>query len=372
MADAPAWIVPSASPVITDDDVAAVTAVLRRGVLANGPEVEALEREFAAFAGCREVVAVSSGTAALVLAGQALGLQRGDTVAVPAFTFAASANAFLALGCRVVPVDVDPVTMNISASALATTLAAEPATRAVVVVDLFGSTAGTDAVFDVARAHGVAVIEDAAQAHGARDASLAPVGGRADLTTFSLYATKNMAAGEGGLVTTDDAGLADVVRRLRSHGALRTYEHEILGLNHRLPEMEAALARCQLARLDHATAVRRRNARLVAERVVEVWGERALVPREAFTAPPSHVFHQLTVVLPGWRDAAAAGLRALGIDARHFYPYVIGDLPGAERAATPVAERLRDSVLSLPIHPGLSDDQLAHLLGAVAAVGSAS
>ena len=365
------WVVPSASPVITEDDIAAVTAVLRRGVLANGPEVVALEQEFAAYAGCAEVVAVSSGTAALVLAGQALGLAAGHTVLVPAFTFAASANAFLSLGCRVVPVDVDPATMNISAAALDGALRGEAPVKAVVVVDLFGSTAGTDAAIDVARAHGAAVIEDAAQAHGARDEQLRVVGGRADLTTFSLYATKNMAAGEGGLVTTDDAALADTVRRLRSHGALRTYEHETLGLNHRLPEMEAALARGQLARLDDATAVRRRHARVIAERVRDAWGERALVPREAFTGPPSHVFHQLTLVLPGWRDAAADALRDRGVDARQFYPYVIGELPGVEAAPTPVAERLRDTVLSLPVHPGLGDDQVAHLLDAIDAVGAA-
>jgi perosamine synthetase len=340
--------------------------VMRRGVLANGPEAAALEEEFAAYCDVPHAVAVSSGTAALVLAGQALGLGPGDTILVSGFTFAATANAFLSLGCRVVPVDVHLDTMNMDAVDLDRAIAATNP-RAVVLVDLYGSTSGTEACVEATRAAELLVVEDAAQAHGAHTAEGARVGGRADATTFSLYATKNMAAGEGGLVTTPMAETAESLRRLRSHGALEQYRHEVLGLNHRLPEMEAALARRQLARLEDANAERRARARELAAWCADAWGDRAHVPEEALSGDGRHVFHQFTVRFtdPGTRDAVASELRTQGVDARQFYPYVVADLPGIEHRPTAVAERLRDTVLSVPVHPGLTAEQWEHLQAAM-------
>ena len=365
------WAVPSAAPGLEPEDVAAVVRVLESGVLANGPEAAALEAEFAAWCGVPHAVAVSSGTAALVLAGQALGLSRGDVVLVAGFTFAATANAFLSLGCRVVPVDVDPLTFNVDPADLAAAADEHPAVAAVV-VDLYGGTGGTDAAIDAARATGLAVIEDAAQAHGSRDRWGRRVGGRADATTFSLYATKNLAAGEGGLVTTPDPAVAERIRLLRSHGALEQYRHETVGLNHRLPEVAAALARVRLGRLEAGNAVRRRRAGQLARWCREAWGEELAVPPEAeaeTTGPPAHVFHQFTVRFsdPERRDEVARRLRAEGVDARCFYPYMIGELPGVQRRPTPVAQRLRDTVLSLPVHPGLDEEQWERLRRAVLA-----
>ena len=364
--------VPIASPVITDEDIDAVVAVLRGGVLANGPEGAALESEFAEYVGAPHAISVASGTAALVLAGAALGLGAGDTVLVAGFSFAASANAFLSLGCTVVPVDVDAQNMNIDAARLEQTLARHPAARAVVVVDLYGSTAGTDDALAVARQSGVPVVEDAAQAHGAHDAQGRCVGTRADVTTFSLYATKNMAAGEGGLVTTPSADVDAAVRLLRNHGSRETYRHEAVGLNHRITEMAAALARRQLTRLDDSNQVRRGRARQLSTWCREAWGEAVVVPILDDGERPTHVFHQFTVRFPSQasRDTVADALRADGIDVRQFYPYTIGDLPGVAAAGElPVASALRDTVLSLPVHPGLTDDQLEHLRAAIAATG---
>lgn len=351
----PQWRVPSAAPAIDEADIAAVTEVLRSGVLANGPQAAALEDEFASYCGVSHAVSVSNGTVALVLAGQALGLGRGDVVLVSGFTFAASANAFLSLGCEVVPLDVDETTMNADAGAFADTLRAFPQASAVVVVDLFGSTTGTDEVIAQARDAGLLVIEDAAQAHGALDVEGQRVGKRADVTTFSLYATKNLSAGEGGLVTTTRAEPAEAVRRLRNHGGIEQYQHEQVGLNARLPEMAAALARCQLTRLEERNTRRRENARMLTEWCQEAWGPDAALPAEATAGATGHVFHQFTVRFRDQpvRDAVAASLRAAGVDARQFYPYTVAELPGVTPHPTPIATSLRDRVLSIPVHPGL-------------------
>jgi perosamine synthetase len=370
--DMSGMVVPSACPSVTPEDIEAVVHVLRSGVLANGPVVAALEQEFAVYCGPGvEAVAVSSGTTALMLAGQALALGSGDTVLVSAYTFAASANALLALGCDVVPVDVNPTTMNLDAEAVGAALQSHPRARALVAVDLFGSTAGTDEAIRLARGAGLHVIEDAAQAHGALDATGRRTGARdVDVSTFSLYATKNMAAGEGGLVTTHDSDLAARIRRLRNHGSVETYRHEVLGLNHRLPEVSAALARGQLRRLDDANCARRANASRLARLTTAAWGDAVTVPLEAVNGSTTHVFHQFTVRFrsAGERDLARDLLHAGGIDVRHFYPYTIAALPGVTCTAVPVAEMLRDTTLSIPVHPGIDESRWSHIEAALQGV----
>jgi dTDP-4-amino-4,6-dideoxygalactose transaminase len=347
---------------LDEEQIAAAISVLRSGFLANGPEVTGLERDWARYCDVAHAVAVSSGTTALVLAGQALGLSRGDLVLVSGFTFASSANAFLSLGCRVAPVDVDLETMNVSGEALAEALRRHPNSRALVVVDLYGSTAGTGSAITLGRRHGLTVIEDAAQAHGALDDERRPIGGRADATTFSLYATKNLAAGEGGLVTTGRPEVADALRRLRNHGMVEEYRHESVGLNHRLTEVAAAIARSGLPRLDAANTDRLHNARQLAQICEETWGADVVVP-PASAPDGRHVFHQFTVSFRTrhLRDSVATRMREAGVDARQFYPYTLRDLPGVIPDATPVADRLRDTVLSFPVHPALTSEQRAIL-----------
>jgi perosamine synthetase len=355
-------LIPISRPDVQEEDIAAVVNVLRSGMLANGPEVDALEAEFARYSEARHAIAVSSGTTALVLAGEALGLGETDHVVVPGFTFAATANAFLYLGCSVSAVDVDAHTMNVDAAVLRKALETRPA-AAVVIVDLYGSTSGTDEAFAVARDLGVPVIEDAAQAHGARDGRGVAVGSRASATTFSLYATKNMAAGEGGVVVTNDDVVDDAIRRLRNHGGVETYRHETIGLNHRLNEMAAALARRQLVRLPANNDARRKHAALLAGWCREAWGEAVAVPT---------VFHQFTVRFPdaATRDSVAGRLKEQGVDVRVFYPYAVADLPGVEPSDTPVARRLVGQVLSIPVHPMLDGDELARLRVSILATSS--
>lgn len=358
--------VPSAAPVVTDEDIQAVTRVLRSGVLANGPEAGLLEEEFAALCGARWTVAVANGSVALYLSAMATGLKSGDLVLVPAFTFAATANAFLVAGCRVQPIDIDAETLNMSPDALEAALKrGKP--RAVVIVDLYGSTAGTDDILTLARNHGCIVIEDACHAHGARTKTGEFVGNRADLTVFSLYATKNLAAGEGGLITANDRALVDLLLGLRNHGGKSTYHHSMVALNHRLAEMEAALARSQLGRLFDGNLRRLGNAEQLETWCQAAWGESVRLP-VIDRVGGTHVFHQYTVRFsaPALRDSIATHLRNAAVDVRIFYPYVIGDLPGVQPLETPEAVRARESVLSLPVHPGLTGAQKDQLRAAIA------
>jgi dTDP-4-amino-4,6-dideoxygalactose transaminase len=359
--------VPIAAPPTGPAVIAAVVDVAESGQWTNGPQGRHLEAEFAAYCAAPHCIGVSSGTAALVLVGEALGLSPGDRVLVPGFTFAATANAFLSLGCRVECVDVDPVTFNLDATHLNRALS-EPA-AAVVVVDLYGNCAGTDEIIAIAERAGARVIEDAAQAHGAIDEQLQMVGARegVDATTFSLYATKNLAGGEGGLITTSSAELTDRLLELRSHGAAETYVHRSIGLNHRLTEFAAAIVRVQLRDLDADNDIRRAHASRLDDWCQQAWGSAVRIPQRA---PAAHVLHQYTVVFDSRerRDGIAQGLRELGVDARLFYPYIVAELPGVQPADLPVAKSLRDTVLSLPVHPRLDEGQLDVLRDAIMTV----
>ena len=331
--------VPGADASGTEEEVAAVTAVLRSGQLANGSQARSLESEFTALCNGATAVAVSSGTDALYVSGRALSIKPSDLVVVPGYTFAATANAFLSLGARVLPVDVDPTTFNIDPELLAAVLNDRSDVRCVVVVDLYGSTAGTTEAILAAREAGVPVIEDACQAHGATDTAGTPIGARADFTAFSLYASKNVSAGEGGVITTPDPKMAQLARLLRNHGCDDQYQHEIVGLNHRLPEMEAALALCRMKLLAEMNLLRRRNAALLSKWCIDEWPGVA-VPTVMLEG--SHVFHQFTVVCPDVtkRDATVKGLRDRGVDARVYYPYALTDLPGVDSAHLPVSKSL--------------------------------
>lgn len=361
--------VPSAVVDITQDDMNAVMAVLQSGVLANGPQADRLEKEFSELTTAEHAVAVSSGTDALYVAGRAVGVS-GGVVLVPGFTFAATANAFLALDAQVVAVDVDPDTFNMSAASLRLALDSYDDVRAVVPVDLYGNSAGLDEIIEMAEHAGVPVIEDASQAHGAIAPGGRTVGSRALLTTFSLYATKNVFAGEGGLVTTSDGSLARTMRLLRNHGSETQYVPVTAGLNHRLPEMSAALGRSRLRRLASGNDNRRAQASKLVEILGDAWPEVSL---PTVPADGSHVFHQFTVRFPRreLRDETARFLRAEGVDVRVFYPYTVAELPGVGHSSVPESRSLTETVLSIPVHPGLTPQQLVYLHEALKAAAVA-
>jgi len=351
-----------AQPLIDDEAKAAVVRVLESGRLAQGPLVAEFEAAFARYVGVQHAVAVNSGTAALQLALLARGVGAGDDVIVPAFTFAATANAVLHCGARPVFVDVRERDFNIDPALLEAALT--PRTKAVVGVHLFGGPCDAPALAKFARRHRLALIEDAAQAHGAE------VGGRRVGTfgdgCFSFYATKNLTTGEGGMITTDDAEVARRCRLLRSQGEGERYRTDAAGYNMRLTEIAAALGLAGLARLDQWNERRRANAEYLSRHLRGV-----VTPME--TPGTRHVFHQYTVRVPGGpaaRDALQAVLRAHDIEALVFYPRPLHHQPlyrglGYGAQSFPVAERLAGEVLSLPVHPALAEQDLGRIVAAV-------
>ena len=245
---------------IDEDGLHTIESALRSGVIAQGPNIDGLEASFREMTGVDHAVAVANGTLALVLAGMAIGTSAGDTVLVSGFSFEATANAFLALGCSVVPVDVSPLTYNLAEEPLHRVIHEHPEASVLVIVDLFGNTASTDSAIAMAREHGLLVVEDAAQAVGAYTAAGEPIGARADATTFSLYATKNVFAGEGGIVATPRADVAQHVRALANHRSIQLGDRRLFGLNYRMNEMGAALAATQMPKLSAYVCRRRRHA----------------------------------------------------------------------------------------------------------------
>jgi dTDP-4-amino-4,6-dideoxygalactose transaminase len=353
-------VIKMAQPQIGEAEREAVLAVLASGQLANGPVTRELESAFASeMSHTREAIAVSSGTAALHLALLAHDIGPGDEVITTAFSFQATANMILATGAKPVFVDVGE-DANIDVSKIEAAVTSR--TKALLPVHLYGRLCDMTALCRIVERHGLALIEDAAQAHGARSGGR--YAGGFGTGCFSLYATKNITAGEGGMVTTDDAELAARMRRLRSHGEDERYESIELGYNYRMTETGAAIALAQLPRLQELTQRRRRNAEALSA------GLRGIGLPETPEEPEEHVWHQYTVRVGRGRDALRAHLREKGIETAVYYPKTLPaqqlyrDL-GYDEAPFPVARRLAGEVLSLPVHPGLSDSDIEQVIAAV-------
>jgi dTDP-4-amino-4,6-dideoxygalactose transaminase len=345
---------------------AAVAGVLARGWFVLGPEVEAFESEFAAYCDARHAVGVGSGTEALHLALLACEVGPGDEVVTVAHTAVPTINAISLTGAGPVFVDVDPDTYTMDPRAAAAAIT--PRTRALLPVHLYGHPADMAPLRDLARRHGLRLIEDAAQAHGAayRGTRTGTLG---DLAAFSFYPTKNLGAyGDGGMVVTDDAALAERVRLLRNYGQTDRYHHQIEGLNSRLDELQAAVLRVKLRYLEEWTAARRDRAARYSARI-----QRARVPREAPWA--RHVYH-LYVVHVRQRAAVQQALAAAGVDTLVHYPIPAHLQPAyahleVAHGSLPVTERLADEALSLPLYPELPMDQVDRVVGVLEAALSA-
>lgn len=358
-----------ASPLLGGDVEESVLAVLRSGRLTQGPVVAALEEDMARLCGTRHAVAVNTGTAALVATLHALGIGPGDEVVVPAFTFVATASAVLATGAEVRLVDIRADDFAIDPDAVAAAIG--PRTRAVVAVHLFGLPADLDALAPLAAAHGLHLVEDAAQAHGARS------GGRAvgsfGTGCFSFYATKNLAAGEGGMVTTDDDRLADRLRVLRNQGMRARYDYETVGHNWRMTDLAAAVVRPQLARYDAQLARRRDHATRLSTGLAGL--PRLVLPTTPTGREP--VWNQYTV-LTSDRDALAADLARRGIATGVYYPQTVNDVscfrehPRVRADPTPTAAAVARDCLSLPVHAGLGPDDPERIVAAVRACVTAT
>jgi dTDP-4-amino-4,6-dideoxygalactose transaminase len=350
-------------PDLTEEILVLVGDLARAGAFVGGPEIIAFEEEFATYCGTQHAVGVSSGTAALALALRALGVEPGDEVIVPANTFVATAEAVTLVGATPRFVDVDPETALITAEHVAPAIG--PRTRCVIPVHLYGRTVDLEPILEVADRAGLTVIEDACQAHGAwADGRRAGSVGHAGC--FSFYPAKNLGAwGDAGAVVTDDDQVADRIRLLRSHGERPRYHHQIPGTTARLDALQAAVLRVKLRRLEDWNAARRGHAARLTERLA---GSAVGVPAPARPGG-DHVFHQY-VVTSSERDALRRHLAGLGIETAVHYPmpihlsraYANASHPGG---SLPVSERLAEQSCSLPVHPGLSADELDEVATAV-------
>jgi dTDP-4-amino-4,6-dideoxygalactose transaminase len=346
----------------------AVARVLESALFVMGPEVASFEEAFAAYCGTAHAVGVGSGTAALHLGLRALGIGRGDRVVTVAHTFHATVEAIHQAGGNTVFVDVDEATGGMDPDALAPAL---DGARAVLPVHLYGQPVDMVAVLAAAHRAGVAVVEDAAQAHGATVAldgaqGTRRVGALGTLAAFSFYPGKNLGAfGDGGAVTTADAELRDRVRRLRDHGRTSKYVHAEPGFCERLDTLQAAVLEVKLRRLDAANAARRRLAERYAADLAGLGDLRLPTP---VADRPS--VHHLFVVRSGLRDALVEHLHERGVQAGVHYPLPLHLQPawehlGYKAGALPVTEAWARECLSLPIYPGLTDEQQARVVDAV-------
>lgn len=348
---------------LRDDFLAAFERVMEVGQYILGPEVESFEREFAAYCGVKHCVAVGNGLDALSLALRACGVGPGQEVIVPGYTFIATWLAVSAVGAVPVAVDVEPDTGNLDPSRLEAAIT--PRTAAVMPVHLFGQPADMDAINAVAAAHGLKVIEDAAQAHGARYKGR-QAGSLGDAAGFSFYPGKNLGAfGDGGAATTNDDDVAEQLRLLRNYGSRVKYQHDILGVNSRLDEMQAAFLRVRLRRLDEWNLRRAHGAAVYRDALGNLPGL-SLPGARAGVEPAWHLF----VVRHPRRNELQRYLTTAGITALIHYPTPphrsTAYRNGCWRGERPLgAERFAEQALSLPMGPHLSAEQLSQVCDAL-------
>ncbi len=351
-------MIPIAVPLLGEEEKQAILRVIDSRQLAQGAQVEAFETAFADFCGAKYAIATSSGTTALQTALLAHGIGPGDEVITSPFTFIASANAVVFCGAKPVFVDIDERTYNIDPSLIEAAIT--PRIKAILPVHIFGYPSDMVAIMDIAVRHGVVVIEDACQAHGAS------VKGRKVGTfgtgCFSFYPTKNITTAEGGIVTTNDDQIADQARLIRNHGQRQRYYHEAIGYNFRMTELQAAIGVVQMGKLEQFTATRRANAAYLTQRLKGV-----TTPHEA----PGfrHVYHQYTIRVTDDRDRLAKHLRQRDIATGIYYPLPVHRQVAYQRLgysdSLPVAERACCEVLSLPVHPALTSEDLDNIVEGV-------
>jgi perosamine synthetase len=355
-------MIPAALPIIGVEERAAVDRVLCSGILAQGPEVAAFESEFSSTVNGRHCIAINSGTSGLHLALIALGIKAGDEVIVPSFTFAATANSVSLTGAKPVFVEIDPKTFNIDPKAIEAAIT--PHTRAIQPVHLYGQPANMQEIMNIAKRYGLLVIEDAAQAHMA-SFNGAPVGAIGDAGVFSFYPTKNMTAGEGGMVSTGRQETDRYIRLLRNQGMEKRYENEIVGFNTRMTEIHAAIGRVQLRKLANWTNLRRRNAAFFDEHLKGV-----VIP---YVLPGAlHVYHQYTIRVVGQdRDKFSAEMTKRGVGNGVYYPIPVHTLPSFGHSF-PLPETLKAcrEVISIPVHPSLTKNELEKIVMVVNSIAS--
>lgn len=360
-----------AHPLLGAEEETAALQVLASGRLAQGERVATFERRFAELCHVQEAVAVSSGTAALHLALLAHNIGRGDEVITTAFSFSATANTILLVGATPVFVDIDPDTYTLDPVQAETALTRR--TKAIMPVHLYGHPCDMNRLQQIAEAYSLTLIEDASQAHAATIDGR-PVGSFGT-GCFSFYATKNMTTGEGGMITTNDPTIAERVRLLRNHGQEARYYQIALGYNLRMTELQAAIGVAQIEKLEYFTQRRIANARYLTKQLT------GIVQTPVVRSGYRHVYHQYTIRIPSKRNELMMELRARNVDTTIHYPIPIHQQPfyrrqsllirilspgkraavkgGNPSAQLPVTESAAQQVLSLPVHPALSQEDLS-------------
>ena len=356
--------IPIAKPVLGREEMEAVRNVFESGILVQGGRTRLFEEEFAEYIGVEHAVAVANGTVALDTALKTLRIGPGDEVVTSAFSFVASSNCVLYQGAKPVFADIDPRTFNIDPLDVAEKITTK--TRAIIVVHLFGQPAEIDALKEVAEDHEIALVEDAAQAHGAEYKGR-KVGGLGDIGCFSFYATKNMTTGEGVMMTTNSSELERKARLLRNHGETGKYHHAILGYNYRMSEITAAVGSVQLRKLDKLNEKRRENADLLTRGIEKISGLTAPYVKDDVR----HVFHQYVVRVEGGysmeRDKLVERLRERGVDVAVHYPTPLYGQRlyrelGYGKTVCHMAEDASKRVLSLPVHPSVTEEDITYIL----------
>ncbi|MBI5459680.1 DegT/DnrJ/EryC1/StrS aminotransferase family protein [Methanobacterium sp.] len=353
-------MIPVAKPLIGEEEIEEVEKVLRSGFIAQGPRVAEFEEAFASYIGTKHAVATSSGTTALHLSLLALGVGNGDEVITTPFSFAATGNCALYVGARPVFVDIDPQTFNLDPNQIEEAITKK--TKAILPVHLYGQPAKMDLIKEISQEHGIPVVEDAAQAHGAmfQDEMIGSIG---DMACFSFYPTKNMTTSEGGMITTNNTELADMARILRAHGEKERYHHSVLGYNFRMTDIAAAIGLVQLKKLDGFNQKRIENAEYLTEHLKRISDIEA-----PFVSPQvKHVFHQYTVrVKDGKRNDVMNFLNQEGIGTGIHYPVPIYKQELYQNLGyndnCPLTEKAASEVLSLPVHPSLSVEELEKIV----------
>jgi dTDP-4-amino-4,6-dideoxygalactose transaminase len=344
-------------------EVQAVLEVMRKGPVTNalgaGPKVLEFEKKFAEFAGVKHAVAVNTGTAALHAAVMAIGVKRDDEVILPSFTFVATAEAVALAGAKPVFADINPETYTLSPEAVEKAITKK--TKAILPVDLYGFSADMKPLRKIAEKHGLGLVEDAAQAHGATYAGK-PAGYFSDAACWSLYASKNMMTGEGGIVTTNDDEIDMKLRMIRTHGERAKYASEMLGSNYRMPEIEAAIGLVQLNKLSSFVAKRRANAQQLTKILSK--SKKLVLPSETKTCQHSWYLYTVRLIdaTEAQRNKLLDDLKAKGIGAEAYYVHPINTMPyyrdnfGAK--ALPETEKASKQVFSLPIHPAVTKEEI--------------
>jgi len=364
--------IPIAKPVLGGEELEAVRKVFESGMLVQGEKVRLFEEEFSKYVNVKDAVAVANGTMALDAALKALKIGLGDEVITSAFSFIASSNCVLYQGAKPVFADIDRRSFNIDASDVAEKITAR--TRAIIPVHLFGQPSEMDALKDLAEDHKIALVEDAAQAHGAEYKGK-KVGGLGDVGCFSFYATKNMSTGEGGMITTNNSEFAKRTRLIRDHGQTEKYRHVVIGYNYRMTEMCAAVGLVQLKKLYGFIKRRGENAELLTRGIRKITG----------LTPPyvkndvRHVFYQYAVRVeddyPMNRNELSGNLTKRGVGVAVHYPLPIYKQPfykklGYGRVVCPMVEEVCKRILSLPVHPSVSNEDIAYIVDALEELSS--